>query len=155
MYDKQIPPLIKDILDRYAAGEGGALTGGTRPIVENDFVGVLYRAGSLDLAELRAVAEYLQNELPEACWGTPEKMRAWVWRQELAAHPNAERVIRVERDLYDRLGPDTHTVNRYAVRWDIGDGGREEVLMFVECLGIFPSDRAAALYVDALRAEVR
>jgi hypothetical protein len=146
----RVPVLLQDILERYAEGEGGALTGGARPLVENNLADAIARADGPTMAALGAVVQYLHDEMPEDAWGSPEKVRAWTWRRELAAHPDAERVVRIERDQHHRLGPDTHTVNRYALRYDEEGGQRYEVAMFVECLGIFPSELAAVAYVQAM-----
>jgi hypothetical protein len=148
----RIPPIIKDILDRYAAGQGGALTGGTRPLVENDLARAVALADAEMLAALPAVIQYMHDELPSESWGSPEAVRAWVWRGEVAAHPNLERVVRIERDPLYRLGPDTHAANRYALAYDEEGGGRREQAYFIECLGLFPTDTAAAMHADALRA---
>jgi hypothetical protein len=151
---ERIPHTIKSILDRYAAGEGGALTGSSRPIVEDRFLDTVLRASENILPVLREIAEYVWNELPEECHGSPEKVRAWAWRKEVAAHPDAPRVLRLERDEHRRLGLDTHAVCRYALlREPDGEGGTADTAMFVECLGLFASEMTAALFLDALRAK--
>lgn len=150
----RIPHTVKGILDRFAAGEGGALTGSSRPLVEDRLRDAVLSASENVLPVLRDVVQYIWDELPEDCHGSPEKVRAWVWRREVAANPDAPRVVRVERDDRNRLGPNTHTVSCYALRHEPdGEGGTAEVAMFVECLGILPTERAAVELAEALRRQ--
>ena len=152
----RIPHTVKDILARHAAGQAGALTGSTRPLVENRLREAVLSASENVLPVLRDVVQYIWDELPEDAHGSPEKVRAWAWCKEVEAHPDAQQVVRVERDQANRLGHDTHTVGRYAVWHEPdGEGGQHEVAALVEGLGVLASERLAVLLADTLAAEAR
>jgi len=47
-------------------------------VLENDFVGTVKRADRTNLQNLVQWAEFLYWELPGNCWGSPEKVQAWL-----------------------------------------------------------------------------
>ena len=53
-----------------------------RAMLENDLQGVM---GNVDLdtvSELRNIYLWIYNEAPGICWGSPEKVTAWVKKKE-------------------------------------------------------------------------
>lgn len=75
-----VPPVVRGILDRWAAGDVGALTGFTGALVRNDLAGAVAVADTRTLAALPAIVAWMRDELPAACWGSPEAVRAWADR---------------------------------------------------------------------------
>ena len=55
---------------------GGFLTA----VIENDLSGAVGRADGDNLRNLPAIVGYFYNETPAACWGSKEKMTAWLSR---------------------------------------------------------------------------
>jgi hypothetical protein len=47
-------------------------------IICNDLRGAVDRADNENLANIAAFVGYLYNEAPSACWGSVEKMDAWL-----------------------------------------------------------------------------
>jgi hypothetical protein len=148
-----IPDYIKDILDRYVESGSAVLTGGTRPLVENRLVQAALQLE--DGSYLPGIASYIWNELPLDAWGSPEKVMAWSAKlrgdlERYAGHP--KRLV-LERDQYDRLGRDTWVLSRVAlVDEPDGEGGTYERQVFMECLGIFPSEKIGARCMGAIEA---
>lgn len=72
-------PIREDLhgaLERYVndgIDPGGFLTA----CLENDMFGVYSRADSENVRNIRNIIHYIYHHLPSACWGSPEKMRAW------------------------------------------------------------------------------
>lgn len=54
-------------------------------VLSNDLCDACGRADDENMANLPAFAAYLYNEAPSACWGSPEKVAAWVTRNERTA----------------------------------------------------------------------
>ncbi len=48
----------------------------------NDFIEAVCRASPESLACIRGVATFIHNELPGACHGSPEKVRAWLAKSD-------------------------------------------------------------------------
>ncbi len=77
-----IPRYMLDPLLRYIEhGEppGDFLTA----VICNDLFKACGRADDFNLANLPAYTAYLYNEAPSECWGSKEKMQAWIeakWR---------------------------------------------------------------------------
>lgn len=46
-------------------------------VLANDFMEICGRADDENMRNLPAYAAYLYNEMPRACWGSLEKMKAW------------------------------------------------------------------------------
>ena len=47
-------------------------------VFRNDFNEACARADPVNAANLKAYMGYLNNEAPSACWGSPEKVKAWL-----------------------------------------------------------------------------
>jgi hypothetical protein len=72
-----IPEYMMPGLLRYI--EHGILPGSfLQAVLRNDFREVVSRADDLNLQNLRAYRVHLYNEAPGACYGSPEKVAAWV-----------------------------------------------------------------------------
>lgn len=81
MYDRSYYPQIKqstyDALDRYA--QGGVPVGGfLYAVLTNNLFDAVGRADSENRATLKEILAYVYNEPPSPCWGSPEKVRAWL-----------------------------------------------------------------------------
>jgi hypothetical protein len=72
-----IPPRIKTALDAWV--DHGHLPGGfLQAVLRNDLSDALARADTNSLAALHSIAGYLYNECPSFCWGSQERMDAWI-----------------------------------------------------------------------------
>lgn len=49
-------------------------------VFSNDFMGACAQADDLNVANLKAYMGYLYNVAPSECWGSPEKVKAWLER---------------------------------------------------------------------------
>jgi hypothetical protein len=49
-----------------------------RAVLSNDLVGAVNRADEEALAGLRRIVQFVYNDLPSTCWGSPEKVSAWI-----------------------------------------------------------------------------
>ena len=47
-------------------------------LLSNNFIEAVGRADNNNSARLVQWAELLYNELPSACWGSPEKVKSWL-----------------------------------------------------------------------------
>lgn len=68
---------IRAALDRYAREHvpvGDFLT----CCLQNDLHGALSRADDDNMHNIPAVVAYLYNEMPGTCWGSKEKVDAWI-----------------------------------------------------------------------------
>lgn len=78
-----IPNELRESLDRYA--EHGIPTGSfLRACLENDFMQAACRCDRGNVQHLQAIAKYIYNDMPAACHGSPEAVRAWLARLEFA-----------------------------------------------------------------------
>ena len=72
-----IPAYMMPGLLRYI--EQGILPGSfLQAVLRNDFREAVTHADDLNLLNLRAYSVYLYNEAPGVCYGSPEKVAAWV-----------------------------------------------------------------------------
>ena len=72
-----MPCITKKSLDRYA--EKRIPTGGfLKAVLENDLQQAFARADNSNYIALRAIVRYVYNHLPADCWGSPEKVKAWL-----------------------------------------------------------------------------
>ena len=86
-YDKA--PNLADGLERYiehGVPPGHFLT----KVLENDLLGACERADSTNRRILFEFVFWLVNYAPSECWGSPEKVDAWLDKWTAAGHP-AER----------------------------------------------------------------
>lgn len=56
-------------------------------VLTNDLRGAIERGDEGALDNLPHIVAYLYNDCPSACWGSPEKVRAWV--EHIDARPQA------------------------------------------------------------------
>ena len=72
-----IPAELLESLARYV--DHGIPTGQfLRACLENDFLNAVCRADESNRPHLRAIAQFIHNELPSDCHGSPEAVRAWL-----------------------------------------------------------------------------
>lgn len=64
-------------LNRYIA-EGMPTGGFLEAVITNDLHGSIARADPGNMTALPAIVSYLYNEAPAPCWGSPEKVAAWI-----------------------------------------------------------------------------
>jgi len=58
--------------------EQGVLPGSQlQAVLENDLYGAFSRADSWRSAHMMDIVSYCCNNIPSACWGSPEKVEAW------------------------------------------------------------------------------
>lgn len=72
-----MPPAIGASLDRYANQHietGGFL----KAVLENDLCEAVCRADEINFQFLPVLVRYVYNELPAPCWGSKEKVAAWL-----------------------------------------------------------------------------
>lgn len=68
-------------LDRYA--QNRIPTGDfLRAVLENDLMQAMGRADESNRAAMFSICGYVYNELPSACHGSPEKVKAWLKARE-------------------------------------------------------------------------
>lgn len=67
---------------------GGFLTA----VLENDLVGACGKADLNNLKAIPAYAGYLYNKVPSGCWGSPEKVTAWIKAGGLEGTTRAQRI---------------------------------------------------------------
>jgi hypothetical protein len=80
-----IPPLMQGALERYL-GPDRILPGDClRAILANDLSGAIGRADPETTVALGHIVKWLYNYAPSRCWGSAEKMMAWVQDEEIAA----------------------------------------------------------------------
>lgn len=73
----KIPGYMLEILTRYI--EDGTPTGGfLRAVLENNLKEALIRADDHNFRNLQAYVVYLYNNAPATCWGSPERVKAWI-----------------------------------------------------------------------------
>ena len=73
--------LTKASIDRYV--EHRIPTGGfLEAVLSNDLMGAVGRADAGNLRDLHEICSYVYNRIPSGCWGSPEKVRAWLNRED-------------------------------------------------------------------------
>ncbi len=76
MYE-DVPVNIRESLNRYSAYK--TPTGGfLRAVLENNLSEAIGRADRGNQKVLPAICQYIYNELPSVCWGSPVKVKAWL-----------------------------------------------------------------------------
>ena len=76
----EVPKYILDIINRYVDDDvppGGFLTA----VLSNDLVGAFAWADSDCKSALPDIVRYLNNEIPAVCWGSKDKVEAWLNRK--------------------------------------------------------------------------
>ena len=80
----------KESIDRYVADRiptGGFL----EAVLCNNLKEALGRADTQNLKDIKEIVEYCYWEIPGVCWGSPEKVRAW-----LLVDMTAEQILKRE-----------------------------------------------------------
>lgn len=73
----QLPPSLRPGVEAYI--EQGVLPGGfLQAVIRNDLSGAFGRADAGNLERIFDIVSFWYNEAPGACWGSREKMEAWV-----------------------------------------------------------------------------
>ena len=74
---ERVPPLVLDSLDRYVQHhiETGSFL---RAVLENNLKESLGRADLQNRYALFDIVSYIYNEIPMQCWGSEEKVEAWL-----------------------------------------------------------------------------
>ena len=96
-----LPTRTKDAIDRYVNDHrpvGGFLTA----VLSNDLAGSFWKADEENRANLFHIMAYCWNEIPAPCWGSPEKVKAWLkthhaQEQDMPDDPEAYYNERAER----------------------------------------------------------
>ena len=86
--DTDISENLKVSLDRYANSHirvGGFLTA----VLSNDLMAAFAKADPDSIPALHGIVGYCFNEIPGDCWGSPEKVRAWLTPPE-PTYPNGD-----------------------------------------------------------------
>jgi hypothetical protein len=85
----RIPVHMADAAKRYV--EHGEIWGDfLEAVFSNNFVGIMHRADDINSASLREWAEFLYWEVPEGCWGSKERVRAWVEKFKSEVSPQGD-----------------------------------------------------------------
>ncbi len=72
-----LPEHIRGAMQRYIENRiepGGFLTA----VLSNDLMGAMARADNINRIELYSICNFIYNEAPSTCHGSPEKVRAWL-----------------------------------------------------------------------------
>jgi len=73
-------PDIKAGLDRYR--DEHISTGGfLRRVLENDLFGAFAKADEGNQQDMLSIIQYIYNELPTVCYGSPEQVKEWLERK--------------------------------------------------------------------------
>ena len=78
-----VPEHLVDGLAGYIA-EGYPVGSYLEALLSNDLRGVFTRGDDSSLAGLHSTVMFLYNDAPSACWGSAEKMQAWLERGGVA-----------------------------------------------------------------------
>jgi len=73
---KNLDGLVRYINDRVPAG------GFLHAVLENDLKEAVARADEENMELIPIYVSWLYNEAPTACWGSPEKVAAWLKPKE-------------------------------------------------------------------------
>lgn len=79
-----IEPRFKEALDRYA-NEGKMPGGFLSAVLSNNLAESFKRADASALENLPHILAYCYWEIPDVCWGSPEKVGEWVHSVQSAA----------------------------------------------------------------------
>ena len=81
---------IKEGIDRYVNHRipTGAFL---EAVLSNDLKGAFGRADEDNRRDLFEIVSYCYNEIPGDCWGSPERVSAWLKQEDAPAEPSDER----------------------------------------------------------------
>ena len=75
-----IPESTKTTLDLYV--QQGIPTGGfLYAVLTNDLFGAVAKADIYNRAALYEICNYVYNDMPSACWGSPKIVKEWLERR--------------------------------------------------------------------------
>lgn len=72
-----IPAHIKEAIDRYVT-KGTSCGHFVMNVLENNLVGAINYADPENLKQIREIVSYCYNYIPGDCWGSKEKVKAWI-----------------------------------------------------------------------------
>ena len=75
-----IKPDTKSDLDRYAnfcISTGSFLNA----VLFNDLMGAMARADEENRRDIFDICQYIRDNLPVSCYGSPEAVKKWLWRK--------------------------------------------------------------------------
>lgn len=72
-----VPEHMRGAIERYL-NHGIEPGGFMMAVLCNDLVGALGRADHINRERIHDIVEYLYNNAPAACWGSPGKVSAWI-----------------------------------------------------------------------------
>ncbi len=72
----QIPETTRETIDAFVT-TGRPMGHFCTAVMENNLREAFARADEHNAAAMRHIVAYLWNEVPDAAWGSPEKVRAW------------------------------------------------------------------------------
>lgn len=76
-----LPEHIRDAMQRYIESRippGGFLTA----VLSNDLAEAFARADHINRMRLHDIVSFLYNEAPSTCWGSPERVKRWLQKEE-------------------------------------------------------------------------
>ncbi len=77
-----IPLYTTDALQDYI-DTGNEHGGFVMSVLENDLRGAIGRADMQNLAALKDIIMWLSTHAPSPCWGSPEKVKAWMEQKRI------------------------------------------------------------------------
>lgn len=79
-YSKIRPEIIESI--RAYADEGRPTGGFLKAVLSNDLQGAFGKADDGNQATMFEIISYCYNEIPSACWGSPEAVKKWIEKKQ-------------------------------------------------------------------------
>jgi len=76
-YYDAIPELTKRTMDNYV-NHGIPMGDFLQAVFRNDLIDAIGRADEQNMANLKLIVQYMYNQLPSDCWGSKERIKAWV-----------------------------------------------------------------------------
>jgi len=73
----KLPTYQQNQLARYIE-RGGEVRNFIYAVLTNDLSRAIFHANKNDIGHLKDLAEFLYWEAPKECWGSPEKVKAWI-----------------------------------------------------------------------------
>jgi hypothetical protein len=77
----QIPERMEESLRAYLE-DHRSVGGFLRAVIENDLLRAVTQADNENIANLPAFVGYLWDNAPLECWGTPEKYKTWIKKED-------------------------------------------------------------------------
>ena len=77
-----IPERAKETIDLYV--EHGCEPGSfIYAVLTNNLIGAIGRADEHNLANIRSICQYVYNDITSECWGSEEKVKAWMEKRRI------------------------------------------------------------------------